>query len=132
MIRGTTAQFKFLLPYNRNDISKATIVFWQDGNDGTAEAPLPIYKSLEQCLTTNNPREISVTLSKSETLRFSEERKACVQLTATTLEGTRFGSKQELITVYPIFDDSVLGDDITPTPGDDEESGWIVLDGKPI
>jgi hypothetical protein len=132
MIRGTTAQFKFVLPYDRSQIEKATIVFWQDGNDGTAEAPLPIYKSLEQCLATDNPREISVTLSKGETLRFSEKRKAYVQLTATTIEGTRFGSKQELITVYPIFDDSVLGDDITPTPGGEEENGWIILDGKPI
>ena len=133
MTRGTTTQFKFVLPYNRQYISNATIVFWQPRNNGTTEAPLPIYKSLEQCLGTSNPRELFVTLSKEETLRFSEKSKAYVQLSATTVEGTRFASKQELITVYPIFDDSILGDDVTPTPTPGEgEDGWIILDGKPI
>lgn len=132
MIRGTTAQFKFLLPYDRDDVAEATIVFWQDGNNGTISHPLPIYKSLVDCVTKNNPREIYVTLEKDETLRFSEKRKAYVQLTASTVEGTDFGSRKQLITVYPVYDDSILDDDIIPTPGGDGENGWIILDGKPI
>jgi hypothetical protein len=58
--------------------------------------------------------------------------KARVQLSAKTLEGTRFASKQELITVYPIYDDSILGDDIDPTPDDTDGDGWIILDGETI
>lgn len=132
MVRGTTAQFKFSLPYNYSDIEIAKVVFWQPGNGGTTDAPLPIYKSLAQCSQTNNPMELSVTLSQSETLRFSDKLKAKVQLSATTFEGTRFASKQELITVYPIYDDSILGDDIIPTPDGSGEDDWIILDGEPI
>ena len=131
MIRGTDAQFKFVLPYDYSQISSVTIVFWQDGNTGFLGSPLPIYKTLEQCSTTHNPRELVVTLNGDETLRFSEKRKACVQLNGETIEGADFGSKQELITVYPSFKDSDL-DDIIPTPGVDNKDGWIVLDGKPI
>jgi hypothetical protein len=38
-----------------------------------------------------------------------------------------------MITVYPIYDDSILGDDIAPTPpGGDDEEGWVILDGETI
>ena len=39
MIRGTTAQFKFKLPYAKNELQWITMKFWQPGNDGTTEAP---------------------------------------------------------------------------------------------
>lgn len=136
MVRGTTAQFKFSLPYDYTDISVAKVVFWQPGHNGTHEAPLPIYKTLtsediNQCCSPDKPRELSITLGQSETLRFSDKLKARVQLSAKTFEGTRFASKQELITVYPIHDDSILEDDIIPTPGKDDED-WIILDGETI
>ena len=133
MVRGTTAQFKFSLPYDYSEIEVARVVFWQPGNNGTTEAPLPIYKSLAQCCGTNNPKELSVTLSQSETLRFSDKLKAKVQLSAKTFEGTRFASKQELITVYPIYDDSILGDDDDIViPPDIDNDGFIILDGETI
>ena len=130
MVRGTTAQFKFSLPYNYDQIEVAKIAFWQQGNDGTTDNPMPIYKTLAQCAQTNNPKELLVTLSPSETLRFSTKFKGRVQLSATTYEGIRFASKQQLITVYPIQDDSNVGDVVVPTP--DNDTGFVIFDGEAI
>ncbi len=127
MVRGTTAQFQFKLPYNYSDLSLAKIVFWQPGNDGPSkERPLPIVKVLQQCSTSGNPNEIFITLSEEETLRFSEKTKAYVQLLAKSKDGNTFASKKEVITVYPVHDDNILGDEVLPTPTDD---GWVILDG---
>lgn len=130
MVRGTTAQFKFSLPYNYDQIEFVKIVFWQKGNGGTVDSPLPIYKTLAHCTQTSNPKELLVTLSPAETLRFSTKFKGRVQLSATTYEGIRFASKEQLITVYPIQDDSNIGDIVVPTP--DKDTGFIILDGKVI
>lgn len=131
MVRGTTAQFKFVLPYDYSELESARVVFWQPGNNGTTDSPLPIYKLLSQCSPTNNPKELSVTYSPSETLRFSEKLKARIQLSATTKEETRFASKVKLVTVYPIYDGSTLPDDIVP-PSDMDNSGWIIFDGETV
>ncbi len=130
MIRGTNAQFKFNIPYNCSDLNLVKITFWQPGNKGiSTDRPLPIVKVLSQCNITSKPNEIAVTLTQEETLRFSDATKAYVQLRATCRDGTTFASKQEQITVYPVYDDTILGDDIMPSPGDD---GWIILDGGTI
>lgn len=42
MIRGTTAQFKFHMPYAFNDLCIIEVTFWQPGKTGTTEAPFPI------------------------------------------------------------------------------------------
>lgn len=128
MIRGTSAQFKFNLPYDYSDLYLVKITFWQPGNKGiSTDRPLPIIKTLKQCSSTDNPRELLVTLSQGETLRFSDKTKAYVQLRASSKDGYTFASKQESLTVYPLYDDSVLGEDIIPSPDDD---GWIILDGN--
>lgn len=130
MIRGTTAQFKFELPYNVSELTLVKITFWQPGNPGPSESrPLPIIKVLEQCITTDRPDELLVFLNKEETLRFSEERKAYVQIQGKVVDGSTFASKKEMITVYPIYDDSILGDEILPTPTPD---GLIFLTGSVI
>lgn len=130
MIRGTNAQFKFVLPYTYDELATVRIVFWQTDNNGPSrDRPLPIIKTLEYCSRTNNPNEISVTLNQEETLRFVDERKAQVQLWSETKEGVPFASKTQLITVYPIYDDSILDDNILPTPDLD---GWVILDGSTI
>ena len=127
MIRGTHALFKFNIPYNCADLKLVKITFWQPGNKGaSADRPLPIVKVLDQCGLTNNPNELAVVLSQEETLRFSDKAKAYVQLRATCKDGRIFASKQEQITVYPIYDDTILGDVILPSPDDD---GQIILDG---
>lgn len=134
MIRGTTAQFKFQLPYNISDLDVVKITFWQNNYYGPdTTRPLPIVKVLSQCSETNVPNELLVFLNKEETLRFLDDRKAYVQIQGKTKEGSAFASKQEMITVYPVYDDSILDDDIIPSPspgpGDD---GYIVLDGSVI
>lgn len=131
MVRGTTAQFKFQLPYDFQDLNVAHITFWQPGNNGPdATRPLPIVKTLSQCMSSDTPKELCITLTQEETLRFSEKSKAYVQLRATSLDGSSFASKQEILTVYPVYDDSILGEeDIIPTPDD---NGWSYLDGGTV
>lgn len=129
MIRGTTACFKFKLPYAAELVSSVKIVFWQDNNNGPSESrPLPITKIKTQCFWETGAKEISVNLSPEETLRFSDQRKGYVQLTGT-VNGTKFASHQEMFTVYPVRDEDVSDGDILPTPGND---GVIILDGGHI
>jgi hypothetical protein len=131
MIRGTNAEFRFKLPYDFSELSAIKITFWQDNNNGpSSDRPLPIVKIREQCSPGDQPNICSVILNQEETLRFTDKRKANVQLRATTTTGIPIASPQQLIAVYPVYDDTILdGDAILPTPSYD---GLIVLDGQPI
>lgn len=132
MIRGTTAQFKFRLPYDVKELDIVKITFWQPGNSGPSTSrPLPIVKLLSQCSFSNFPNELSVFLNKEETMRFSDNKRAYVQLRATTIDGSAFASKQEIIAVYPVYDDSILDENLEPTPSPDE-NGIVILDGSPV
>lgn len=128
MIRGTTAQFRFNMPYTFAQLHWATVKFWQDGNEGTPMAQLPITKNLQHCTETANPYELCVRLTSEETMRFSDKRKAKVQLRAHA-DGSTFASRETLITVYPISDDIVTDDPEVPEENDD---GWIILDGAAV
>lgn len=127
MIRGTSGQFRFKIPYKFEELSWVTIKFWQQDNTGTPEAPLPITKKLAQCNETDNPYVVCVTLTPEETMRFSDKRKAKVQLRAHA-NGSTFASREELITVYPMRDDIIVEDPSMPA----EDEGWIILDGSTI
>ena len=127
MIRGTTAQFKFKLPCPKEDLSWATIKFWQDGN---LSPYLPITKKLEHCDSPDNSTELYVSLTPDETMRFSEKRIAQVQMRAQNkFTGTTFGNLTKLIKVYPMKDDILEENPTMPAPN---EEGWIVLDGETI
>ena len=127
MIRGTTAQFKFKLPYPKEELLWTTIKFWQPNN---LSSLLPITKKLEHCEASDNPMELCVSLTAEETMRFSEKYKAKLQLRAQHgASGTVFGNRPQLITVYPM-NDEILNED--PTLPAKNEDGWVVLDGKPI
>ena len=134
MIRGTAQSFKFKLPCDFGQLSKVVIMFWQENYYGPdTTRPLPIIKVLGQCRPGNSSRELLVTLNKEETLRFTDKRKAYVQINAEAIDELPFGNKPEIITVYPIYDDSVLGDNIIPTPSPDEDDdGIVILDGSTI
>jgi len=142
MIRGTTAQFQFKLPYDKQNVQSAEVVFWQQNNSGLDEDfPLPIKKvyvldmDSGGSIVTSGPwnwvddSTLAVKLWQSETLTFSDKYKARVQLRAKSTDGLVFASSQEVITVYPIYLDYPLGDDIIPTPDID---GTIILDGEDI
>ncbi len=130
MIRGTTETFKFKLPCSCNEIKSVKIVFWQEGNNGPSkDRPLPIVKVLSQCTTTESPQELAVILGQEETLRFSDKRKGKVQMRAYSESGACFACKPTLFNVYPIIDETILGETILPTPDDGD---MIILDGEHI
>ena len=130
MIRGTASQFKFQLPYKATELYVVRIVFWQEDNKGPSnDRPLPIIKVLSQCDFTDNPMELSVTLNQEETLRFSDKKKAYVQFWGRTSEGAPVATKEISISVYPIYDDTIVGEDPLPTPSD---NNLVVLDGLSI
>ena len=130
MIRGITAPFTFKLPYPKSQIDWIVIKFWQDGNSFT-----PITRKYEATQlendTTGSEYELFVRLTSAETKKFSDKRKAKVQLAACLKDGgARFGSHPQLITVYPIRDDLIVDD-----PMDDvgiTEDGWKILDAGEI
>lgn len=129
MIRGTTAQFKFKIPYSFDDIASVNVIFWQRGNNGPAEdRSLPIKKFINDCEWSEEKKEVTITLQPEETARFIDERKAYVQLSATTKSGIRFASPQQEITVYPIYNDSIWGDVVPPS----ENNGVMILDAGSI
>ena len=127
MIRGTTAKYKFKLPYPKEELVWVTIKFWQPGN---LSKLLPITRKLEHCDAPDDSMELYVSLTADETMRFSEKYKAVMQLRAQhSNSGTIFGSRKKLITVYSMNDD-ILEED--PTMPAENEDGWIILDGQPI
>lgn len=130
MIRGTAISFTFQLPFKKCEIESVKIKFWQPGNYGTTEEPLPFYKYLANCAGADDSTEITVSLSPSETKRFSDRLKAYAQLSAKPLLGSAVATQRHLITVYPMDDDLIIdgGTPIVP-PG---EEGWVTLDGGAI
>ena len=141
MVRGTTASFQFKLPYNKYDVTKAEVVFWQQNNTGLNEDyTLPLRKKYAQQLSGDgavitggawrwaDDYTLEVKLWQQETLTFTDKYKAKVQLRAEA-NGSIFASTQETITVYPIYGDYPMGDDIIPVPDTD---GWTILDGESI
>lgn len=127
MIRGTTAQFKFKLPYALEEIDNVTIKFWQPNNPSDF---LPIYKHKANC-EEREEKEIYVSLRPSETALFSDKYKAKLQLRAQPTVGAPFGSKEQIITVYPMPDDIII-DDPTIEPSTPSKDGWIIFDGGTI
>ena len=142
MIRGTTAQFKFKLPYSKGDILLVEAKFWQSGNKGLNRGySLPITKSYQRTLSDNgevvtqypwnwlDDYTMVVRLGQQETLTFSDKYKARVQLRVRTEDGLVFASEQQIVNVYPVNWDEPLGDDIIlPTPQDE----FVVLNGDII
>lgn len=127
MVRGTTAQFKFKLPYPVDELGWVTIKFWQSNNPNPY---LPIVRRLEHRSASDAANEFCVSLTTEETLRFLDKYKAQVQLRAFhTSSGTVFGSLPQLITVYPMKDEILEDYPTIPAPNEDN---WIVLDGKPV
>lgn len=125
MIRGTTAQFKFKLPYKKNELEWVTIKFWQPRNSSPL---LPITRVLSQCDGDADSTELCTSLTAEETKIFLDDRKAMVQFRARHTNGTVFGSRPNLITVYPMLDDII---EENPT-FDNVSEGFVILDGDPV
>lgn len=127
MIRGTTAEFRFKLPYPKDELEWATVKFWQSPNPSNL---LPITKKLEDCDAPNDPKELCVSLTAEETARFLDKYKGTVQLRARHRDsGTVFGSRPQLVSVYPMDDEIIKDNPLLPS---ENEEGWIVLDGETV
>ncbi len=130
MIRGTSQEFRYKLPCNFSELDVVKVKFWQENYNGPARhRPLPIIKVKAQCSPGNQSNVLSITLNQEETLRFSEKRKAKVQLRALTTAGVPIASRERLIPVYPVCDDSILDNDVMPTPTYED---FVLLDGQNI
>lgn len=145
MIRGTTAPFKFEVPYDTSTISAIVVTFSQKHWNGTATAALPLEKwylaswmtqedgSVKLVETRNdgfafsetNPKEIQTTLTEEETLRFSDKEKAYMQIRVQfDIDGGQVtrASLPQKITVHPVLNDSQIG---TPTPSETIDDLYI-------
>ena len=100
MIRATSQQFKFKIPYDISDVDKVNIMFWQEDDNSDEDAVL-IVKTKEMCEQLDS-RTLCVTLHSEETSRFAVDRKAYVQFRAITQDGFAFGSQRKQLTVYPM------------------------------
>ena len=132
MIRGTTAPFKFKLPFKGSEIDILEVTFWQPGNKGTVEQPLPIVKPKTSCIIDSEGYEQGVILDQRETLRFSDKHKAFWQIRAKAIDeigGTIVGTKDIPITVYSLYKDDVIDSNILPTP---DQSDIVILDGYKV
>lgn len=127
MVRGASAEFRFELTCNFDELAVVDVAFWQNGNYGPASnRPLPIHKVLAQCEQGSHAKQLKVVLNQEETLRFSDKRKACAQMRGKTKGGTPIASLEHMVVVYPVKNDSVLDDEVLPTPSWD---GFVYLDG---
>ena len=108
LIRGTCQEFRFKLPYYLSQVEKVRITFWQEENDGTDLCPLPLQKTLDNCVVDADSKHLSVTLNQVETLAFVSDSRAFVELKGLTTDGFAFGMRPKPITVYPVKDDTVL------------------------
>lgn len=135
MIRGTTAGFKFTLPYPLSKLAVVKVTFWQEGYKG-------ITKEFKDFSESDNSTQLTVTLSASDTKTFTDRLKARVQLVADTRPivnsatgeeiepSVRFASRITLITVHPMKDGIIDKDPEDTAPID--ENGRIILDGQEI
>ena len=125
MTRGTTAPFRFTLPYTKGELSWVTVEFWQSNNPSSL---LPITKTLEDFYDEDNSKELHISLTEEETARFSDKYKAKMQFRAQHAStGLVFGNeKPQLITVYPMFEDNKI---IIPGTSEDD---LIIFDGQSI
>lgn len=128
MTRGTTAQFKFIMPYAKDELAWIVIQFWQSNN---LNELLPIVKTKEDCVVGDDPKELVISLTPEETSWFSDKYKAKMQVRAQhILTGTVFGMKKpQLITVYPMPDDIIIENPTLPPVNKD---GWVFIDGGTI
>ena len=137
MVRGTTAPFKFNVPYEWSEICAIEATFTQKKDDGSQ---LSIVKQYDTrwgeninpggfTLDDKNPNIIYVVLDSAETLMFSDKRKAQVQIKVYCSQKGTVANKPVRFTVYPINNDSILEDIGTPKPGD---SSVRILDAGKI
>lgn len=145
MIRGTTAPFKFEVPYDTSTISTIVVTFSQKHWRLTDIAPFSLEKRYTASWVTQedgsmklipminngfafsetNSKEIQMMLPEEDTLRFSDKEKAYMQIRVQfDIDGGQVtrASLPQKITVYPVLNDSQIG---TPTPSETIDDIYI-------
>lgn len=115
MIRGACQQFRFKMPYNFEELKAIRITFWQE-NDNGDEDSVKITKEVLPSPDTEsgydwvqyNEKLLWISLDQTETLQFSVDKKAYVQLRASTQDGFVFASHVQAISVYPTKDETIF------------------------
>lgn len=137
MIRGTTAPFKFKLPYTWDKVCAARATFKQIQDNGETLTIVKTYdtRRIEHPNPggfTPDPNDNSivyVVLNSNETLQFSDKRKANVQFKSYCEDNGVIASKLQKFTVYPI-EDSETFEELPNTPS--VYDGIFVLDAGEI
>ena len=108
LIRGASQQFKFTTPYLVSALDEITVIFkqYEDGQETVS-----IKKTRSDCRfigPETRTKTIYVILNQDETLRFSTDSKAYVQLRAITSDGLVFASRIKPVTVHSTLDETIL------------------------
>ena len=99
MIRGTTPQFEFMLPFSTDLLAEAYITFAQGCNN-------VLEKDLNDC--TCEGEKIILRLSQADTLQFNSGKKVDIQMRVKTLEGEALASDMIQTTVERILKDGEI------------------------
>lgn len=119
MLKGANTEFLFTLPCDYSNLQSIEIVFWQDNYNGpSVMRSLPITKQLNQCCQGRTSTQLSVILTSEETARFSEKRKAYVQMIGVTKNAQPVVHLKKMIPVYPIYNEPTIhGTDVVYLDG---------------
>lgn len=137
MIRGTTAPFKFKIPYAWSDICAIEATFTQKKDDGSQLSIIKRYDTRWEANVNpggftpddNDPYVIYVILDPEETMRFSDKRKGLAQIKVYCPGKGTVGNPPERFPVYPVINDSFLEDVGEPLPNQDNV---LILDAGKI
>lgn len=99
MTRGTTPIHRFRLPFDTGGVTRAKVLYAQDGQ-------VVLEKDMEQLQLQG--REILVRLSQEDTMVFDSACKAEIQLRLLTTEGTALASRILTCGVGRLLKDEVL------------------------
>lgn len=139
MIKGTTAPFKFKVPYAFDEITKIVAVFDQKHYDGTTEAPLPIKKVYDMLseptrndgfsVSDDNNMEVHTALTPYETMRFSEKEKGYAQIQVWYADrDITVASKLNKFSVYPVMNEDIV--DVFEPSEQPEDDVYVFDAGK--
>ena len=104
MYRGTTPTLTFKTNFNLDTIINLTIVFKQGGE-------IKLKKYLEDCEVDTENKNISVTLSETETIEFIPNKDLHIQIRIRFEDGTVISSKVMTSYIDDILEEDILQED---------------------
>ena len=99
VIRGTTPTHLFKLPFDTGTVKDLRITYAQNGES-------VVQKTANDC--TMNGNDISVTLTQSDTLRFSGDARIEMQIKVLQTDGKVYSTKVKYLSVDRTLNEEVL------------------------